>query len=221
VECVVLTDFDGTMVTIDTAQYVLDRFADKSWRLIDEQVERGEVAFEESLAREFAMLQVSENTMLEALEPVTHFRPSFERLIQYCKDQGFPIVVVSGGLDFSIRHFLEQKGWLGSLEVYSPKARCTENGITLSFPDRFDQNSTNFKDDLVRYHKDRGKKVVYVGNGLGDYPAAKIADLPHAVKGSRLAQLCRLGQVACTEITDFQEVVESIRRWISIANKDT
>jgi HAD superfamily phosphoserine phosphatase-like hydrolase len=130
VECVVLTDFDGTMVTIDTAQYVLDKFADKSWRLIEEQLERGEMTFEESLAREFAMLRVPENTMLKALEPVTHFRPSFDRLIQYCKDQGFPIVVVSGGLDFSIRHFLGQKGWLHSLEVYSPKAQSTENGIT-------------------------------------------------------------------------------------------
>jgi 2-hydroxy-3-keto-5-methylthiopentenyl-1-phosphate phosphatase len=221
VECVVLTDFDGTMVTIDTAQYVLDKFADKSWRLIEQQLEKGEMTFEESLAREFAMLRVPENTMLKALEPVTHFRPSFDRLIQYCKDQGFSIVVVSGGLDFSIRHFLGQKGWLDSLAVYSPKAQCTENGITLSFPDRFDQNSTNFKDDLVRYHKDRGKKVIYVGDGSGDYPAARIANLPHAVKGSTLAQLCRLGQVACTEITDFQEVVESVRRWIFMANKAT
>jgi 2,3-diketo-5-methylthio-1-phosphopentane phosphatase len=214
-ECVVLTDFDGTMVTIDTAQYVLDKFADRSWRIIDEQVERGELTFEESLAREFAMLKVPESMMLSALDPVTHFRPNFDKLVQYCKELGFPITVVSGGLDFSIRHFLEQKSWLGSLEIYCPKAQRTENGIIISFPNRFDQNSTNFKDDLVRYHKDKGKKVVYVGNGSGDYPAAKIADLPLAIKGSRLAQLCRKGHVACTEITDFQEVVESIGAWIS------
>jgi 2,3-diketo-5-methylthio-1-phosphopentane phosphatase len=220
-ECVVLTDFDGTMVTIDTAQYVLDKFADKNWQFIDEQLERGEVTFEESLTREFAMLRIPENTMLEALKPVTHFRPNFDKLIHYCKGEGFPIIVVSGGLDFSIRHFLGQKGWLGSVEIYSPKAQCTENGVILSFPDRFDQNSTNFKDDMVRYHRKKGNRVVYVGNGLGDYPAAKIADLPLAVKGSRLAQLCRIGHVACTEITDFEEAVESIRRWLSVTKRDT
>ena len=218
-ECVVLTDFDGTMVTIDTAEYVLDKFADKDWRIIDEQLERGEVTFEESLAREFAMLKVSEKKMLDALELATHFRPNFEKMIEYCGIHRFLLVVVSGGLDFSIRHFLGQKGWLDSVEIFAPKAKCTENGVVLSFPKRFDQTSTNFKEDLVRYHRKQGKKVVYIGNGPGDYPAARVADLPFAVRGSKLAQLCRNAGIACEEITDFQQAVESIKDWISLAEK--
>lgn len=51
-ECVVLTDFDGTMVTIDTAEFVLDKFVDGDWRVIVEQLEKGGVTFEESLKRE-------------------------------------------------------------------------------------------------------------------------------------------------------------------------
>jgi 2,3-diketo-5-methylthio-1-phosphopentane phosphatase len=204
-ECVVLTDFDGTMVTIDTAEYLLDKFADRSWQVVEEQLERGEMTFEESLIREFAMLRAPENIMLEALKPVTHFRPSFDRMIRYCKRNGFQIVVVSGGLDFAIRHFLGQKGWLGSVEISSPKAQWTNNGVILSFPNRFSRNSINFKDDMVRYYRDKSKKVVYIGNDLGDYPAAKIADLPLAVEGSKLAELCRVGGIKCTEIIDFQE----------------
>jgi 2-hydroxy-3-keto-5-methylthiopentenyl-1-phosphate phosphatase len=211
VECAVLTDFDGTMVTIDTAEFVLDRFADKDWRIIDEQLERGEITFEESLEREFAMLKVPERTMLDALQPATRFRPNFDKLIEYCGGQRFPLIVVSGGLDFSIRHFLGQKGWLNSVEIYGPKTDQTENGIMLTFPKRFDEMSTNFKDDLVRHYRKEGKKVAYIGNGLGDYPAVRIADLPFAIRGSRLAALSRSSGVACREITDFQEVVESIR----------
>ena len=218
-ECVVLTDFDGTMVTIDTAEYVLNQFADKNWRIIEKQLERGEVTFEESLVREFAMLKVSEREMLDALGPATYFRPNFDMVVQYCKEQSFPLIVVSGGLDFSIRHFLGQKGWLDSVEIVAPKAKCTENGVILSFPKRFDQTSTNFKEDLVRYHRKQGKKVVYIGNGLGDYPAARIADLPFAVRGSKLAQLCRNTGIACKEITDFQQAVEWVKDWISLAEK--
>ncbi len=199
------------MVTIDTAEYLLDKFADKNWRIIDEQLEKGEVTFEESLEREFAMLKDQEKTMLDALEPATRFRPNFDKLIEYCKEQRFPLVVVSGGLDFSIRHFLEQKGWLNEVEIYAPKSKCTDNGVTLSFPRRFDPISTNFKDDLVTYHRKQGKRVVYIGNGLGDYPPAKAADLTFAIKGSRLVELCKSGGVACIEITDFQEVVDSLR----------
>lgn len=218
-ECVVLTDFDGTIVTIDTAEFVLDKFSDKDWRMIDEELEKGEITFEESLEREFAMLKVPEKTMLDALEPATRFRPNFDKLIEYCTGQHFPLVVVSGGLDFSIRHFLGEKGWLDSVEIFAPKAKCAENGVTLSFPKRFAQMSINFKDDLVNYYRTQGKKVVYIGNGLGDYPAAKVADLSFAIRGSRLAQLCRSGGIACKEITDFQEAVESIRDWVSLAEK--
>jgi 2-hydroxy-3-keto-5-methylthiopentenyl-1-phosphate phosphatase len=213
VEAVVLTDFDGTMVTIDTAEYLLDQFAKGNWRTIDEQLEKGEVSFEESLKREFAMLKVPERTILQTLEPVTQFRPNFDRLIEYCKERSFTLVVVSGGLDFSIRHFLRLKGWLNSLEIVSPKATCTQDGIRLSFPKRLDQTATNLKDDLVWFHKKQGRRVVYIGNGIGDYPAAKVADLAFAIKGSKLAQLCQGNGTRCTEITDFQDAVNSIRDW--------
>jgi 2,3-diketo-5-methylthio-1-phosphopentane phosphatase len=219
VECVILIDFDGTIVTIDTAEYVLDKFAGKDWRIIDEQLERGEITFEESLVREFAMLKVSEKQMLDALEPATHFRPNFEKMIEYCRMHSFPLVVVSGGLDFSIRHFLGQKGWLDSVEIFAPRAECTDNGVILSFPKRFDQMSTNFKEDLVRYYRIQRKKVVYIGNGLSDYPAAKIADVPFAVRGSKLAQLCRNARIACEEITDFQQAVELIKDWLTLVEK--
>jgi 2,3-diketo-5-methylthio-1-phosphopentane phosphatase len=221
VRCVVLTDFDGTIVTIDTAEYALDTFASKEWRHFDEQLTRGEITFEESLVREFAMLKVSEKAMLDALEPATHFRPNFDRLIEYCGERSFPLVVVSGGLDFSIRHFLAQKGWLKSLKIFAPKAKCTEDGVILSFPKRFDAESTDFKEDLVRHYEAKGKKVVYIGNGLGDFSASRIADLALAIKDSQLAQLCKSSGVPCNEITDFQEAIDSIRNWTLVQDKET
>jgi len=217
-KCVVLTDFDGTAITIDTAEFALDKFGDRNWRTIDEQLERGEITFEVSLEREFAMLKVSKKEILEALEPSTSFRPNFGKLVDYCNKQRFPLIVVSGGLDFCIRHFLNLRGW-SNLKVFAPKSKWTRNGILLSFSKRIDRASTNFKDDLVMVYKKRGKKVVYIGNGVGDFPAAKVADLAFAIKGSRLAELCMTSGVPCREITDFQQVVDSIGSWISMREK--
>jgi 2-hydroxy-3-keto-5-methylthiopentenyl-1-phosphate phosphatase len=218
-ECVVLTDFDGTMVTIDTAVFLLDKFAPRNWRIIEEKFERGEMTFEESLAREFALLRVSQQEMLSTLEPATHFRPNFQKLLEYCTKQQFQLVVISGGLDFCIRHFLGLKGW-SKLEMYTPKARQTENGIELSFPNRLEKMSTNMKDDFVIHQMRRGMKVVYVGNGVSDYPAARIVDQVFAIKGSKLAQLCRNGGISCEEITDYQQVVDSIERLVSQRTKE-
>ena len=209
-----LTDFDGTMITIDTGVFLLDKFAPKSWRIFEQQFERGEIGFEESLAKEFGLLKVSQQEMLSALEPAAHFRPNFDKLREYCAKRKFHLMLISGGLDFCIQHFLNQKGW-SNLETYTPKARLTENGIQLSFPNRLEKTSSNMKDDFVMHQMKQGKKVVYVGNGVSDYPAAKIADLVFAIKASKLAQLCRNGGVTCEEITDYQQAVDSIERWIS------
>jgi 2-hydroxy-3-keto-5-methylthiopentenyl-1-phosphate phosphatase len=208
---VLLIDFDGTIVSIDTAEFALDRFADPSWRLIDEEFERGEVTFEESLRKEFLMIKVPEKMILDELEKVTELRPNFGKLVEYCKTHNLSLIVVSGGLDFCIRHFLGRNGWLKFVEIHAPRSEFTANGYTLIFPELFDRSSTSFKDDLVKYYRRQGSKVIYIGNGLGDYPAAKEADISFAVKGSKLAELCKKGHLACREITDFQQVVDALQ----------
>ncbi len=54
----VISDFDGTIVNIDTAQVALDLYANPEWKRIEEAFERGEVSFEDSLREEFAMIKV-------------------------------------------------------------------------------------------------------------------------------------------------------------------
>jgi 2-hydroxy-3-keto-5-methylthiopentenyl-1-phosphate phosphatase len=54
--------------------------------------------------------------------------------------------------------------------------------------------------------------VIYIGDGSGDFDAAKEADYVFAVKDSKLAKLCQSYRVPFKPITDFQEVVEEIRR---------
>jgi len=207
---VVLSDFDGTIVTIDTAEFSLNKFANKSWTLIDEQYERGDITFEESLRREFEMLMVSEGDILRELDDVTDLRTNFGNFVKYCVMKGLPLIVVSGGLDFCIRHFLKKVGCLNSVEIYAPKSKQTKTGFTVTFPQAHSEQSINLKDDLVKFYKDRGVKVVYIGNGRADFPAAKIADIALSITGSPLSRLCKVNGVPCREFTYFQEVINAI-----------
>lgn len=203
-------DFDGTIVNTDTAQIALDRFGASDWIRIDEALERGEVSFEESLRREFATLRASEETIIEEVSRVTALRPNFDRLIVYCRSNNLPVTVVSGGLDFCIRHFLNRYDWLKLVRIYAPKARFTGNGYSVTFPKTFAASSTNFKDDLVRHEKENGTRVFFVGNGFGDLAAAKESEFVFAIKGSKLAELCRKQSVPHEEVDDFGQVVDSL-----------
>jgi 2-hydroxy-3-keto-5-methylthiopentenyl-1-phosphate phosphatase len=206
----IMSDFDETIVNIDTAEYALERFADPSWKLIEERFESGKISFEKSLRDEFAMLKVNEQQILEELDKVVVFRPNFDKLVDSCRKNRLPLIIVSGGLEFCIRHFLGRTDWLEFVEIYAPKATYTPSGYELSFPKLLGTGAVNFKDDLVRYHKRQSDRVFFIGDGTGDFPAARAADFPFAIKGSRLAEACRNEKVAHKEISDFQEVVDAI-----------
>ena len=203
-------DFDGTIVNTDTAQIALDRFGDPDWMRIDSALERGEVTFEESLTREFATLRAPPEAIIAEVRRSTSVRPNFDRLMNYCRSRNFPVTVVSGGLDFCIRHFLSD--WLSFVKIYAPTTHYTGTGYSLKFPGIADKRSTNFKDALVTHEKSNGSKVVFVGNGFGDFSAAKAADLAIAIKGSRLAELCREQHVQHEEIEDFAQVMDVLNK---------
>lgn len=188
----------------------LNWHADPDWVQIEEAFEGGEMTFEESLRREYAMLKVSEEVIIKEMSRFTELRPNFGRLVEYCKRQSVPLTVLSGGFDFCIRHFLNQDGWLNFVEIYSPTSRYTENGYVVTFPQKFASVSTNFKDDLVRHERKNGTRVYFVGDGFGDFSAAKESDAVFAIKESRLATLCREHNLPHTEIDDFRQVVDAL-----------
>jgi 2-hydroxy-3-keto-5-methylthiopentenyl-1-phosphate phosphatase len=208
---VMLSDFDGTVVTIDTAEYALQKFAEGDWKAVEGEFQRGEISFEECLRRQFEMIKVPEEKLLDELRPITILRPNFDRFIEFCEEQRIPVIIVSGGLDFHIRSFLGSEGLLDHVTLCAPKSEFTINGIKVTFPELLDKASASFKDDLARYHKRRGDRVIYVGNGLGDFPAVRYADFSFVIKDSPLAKLCRKTSLPFKEVDDFQDVIETIK----------
>lgn len=185
--------------------------SDPSWKRIEEEFESGNISFEESLRREFAMIAAPEKMILTGLEKVVALRPHFGELVKYCMDWRLSFCVVSGGLDFCIRHFLNRENWLSFVEIYAAKAEYVDKGYELScFPKLQDKASVNFKDDLVRRYKKLGNTVFFVGDGIGDFPPASEADFRFAIRDSKLAKICRQRDLAHNEITDFREVLEAI-----------
>lgn len=205
---IILLDFDGTIVTPDIFQYSLRRFAGRSWVPVEDQFERGEVSLEESVIRTAALIDASKEDILKESDSIVTIRSNFGKMVAYCRSKGIRVIVASAGLDFCIRHFLQKSGCLESVEIFAPKANRIEHGYNVIFPEFYDKTSVNMKEDLVKYHQNRGKRVVYVGDNRGDYPAAKIADVAFAIKDSALATLCRSRKTPCLEITDFQQVID-------------
>ena len=164
-DVVVLSDFDGTVTTIDTAEWVLTRFANGDWRLFDRQFEKGEITLEECLNSQFSLVKASEKQILEELKEIVVFRSNFKKLAMYCKEMHIPIMVVSAGLNFVINYFLEINRCADLVAVCAAKASFTDNGIKFVFPTLWERTSLNIKDDAVKRCKRHKQQVIYIGDG--------------------------------------------------------
>ncbi len=209
---VVMSDFDGTIVEIDTCVYILNRFAETDWKALDERFERSEITLEECLQSQFSTIKASKAQILHEIEKVTRTRNNFASLIEYCRSKQFQLVLVSAGLDFIINHFLASNGWKHLMIVHAPKAEFSANGIRFTFPRLIDETSANFKEDVVKSYSRKHVNVAYIGDGVSDYPAARRANIPFAIRNSKLAEVLNRNRISHHEIEDFREVIDCIER---------
>jgi 2-hydroxy-3-keto-5-methylthiopentenyl-1-phosphate phosphatase len=209
----VLSDFDGTIITIDSCEFILANFANSEWQIYDQKYRENEISLEEAMGKQFNLIKTSEERILNKLDEVVSFRPYFNEMVNLCQNEGIPFVIVSAGLDFVIKHFLEIQKLNKIIKVVSASTTVEDSGISLSFPELRDNMSINFKDDLVKRFQNEGFLVTYLGDGSSDLPAARLADLTFAVKDSYLAQTLRLEGESCFEFTNFQEIINEIQ-WL-------
>ncbi len=211
----VLSDFDGTVTLNDTFENVLARFGKGEWRAVDDQYVRGEITLEECVRQQGGMVQVPSSEILSYLDGVTKFRPNFDKLIEFCMTNHFPLVIVSAGLDFVIKHFLTREKFQDKVELVAASAKCTPTGIKFEWPKLRSDRSMNLKDDMVRYYKQRADTVAYIGDGRWDLHALRNADRRFVIRNSKLAELCLEQEIQATRIIDFQEVVKSLQKEMS------
>jgi 2-hydroxy-3-keto-5-methylthiopentenyl-1-phosphate phosphatase len=181
---------------------------------VDDQYVKGQITLEECLRRQGAMVKASKSQILDELDEVTRFRAGFDNLIDYCKTNHYPLVLVSAGLDFVIKHFLRRQKWR-KMELYAAAAKCTPTGIRFDFPKLKDNRSISLKDDTVRYYKTKADTVAYIGDGRWDLHALRNADLRFAIRNSKLSELCKEQEIQATTVVDFTKVVTSLQKEMS------
>jgi 2-hydroxy-3-keto-5-methylthiopentenyl-1-phosphate phosphatase len=207
----VLCDFDGTITSFDTADYVLRRFAEGDWEQYDRLLGEGKISLEECMVRQFELVQVPEATIIEELEKVACIRPNFPELVHFCHSQGIPFYIVSAGLDFVIYHYLDKLGLRSLIKMHSGTSFFDGCKINFSFPRIVNLESKSFKDDLVKSFQHRRVKVAYIGDGLSDLDAARMADIRFAVSGMRLERTLREEGFVFESFEDFADVERGLK----------
>lgn len=234
----VLCDFDGTACLEDVGHRLFQRFAGEASREAVARWMRGELNTRQCLVLECAAVQAGREELL-AYVGEARLDPTFARLVALSRAVPFPLLVVSEGLDFYIRHILERHG-LGDVPfeanqaVFGDEASLADEASAGPGPGRLGvrfargesgcASCGNCKGFHVRRFRGAGRTVVFAGDGLSDRCGAREADLTFAREGRDLARWCaaegiphlvfaRLGEVAeRLESARWESLVEEARR---------
>jgi 2-hydroxy-3-keto-5-methylthiopentenyl-1-phosphate phosphatase len=209
----VLADFDGTIVEKDLAEAVLDRFADPDWKRFNRLLDEGLIGVEECVRSEYAMIRARRQSEITLYaRRLSTLRPGFRNLLCLCKIKSLEFAVVSAGLDFCIEDTFRTRS------IPLPRLICPESsfaplhGIGVEFPDRKIEASRDFKEDSVLSYKRRGYRVIYVGDGTGDFHAAERADVLSTVRSSSLDKICAAKEIPHIAIRTFNEMTRYVEK---------
>ena len=201
-------DFDDTIVTGNVGKSLLNAFASAKWRAIENLYSKGEITVEETNRREFALLNVTKQTLEEYVFETAELRPGVPEFIQHCASTGLNFRVVSNGVDLYIEPALRSL-ISSTVELHSAHGTVTVNGISISYLDPFGIDCPDaFKLSWLRYFKSQGQEVIYIGDGKSDISAALEAD--YVIATSSLKDYFRSEGLGCFEFNDFYDVRQAV-----------
>lgn len=209
----IVVDFDGTITLRDTGDILMERFCGGGWGDIDPYWEKGLLSGREALARYFGLLPADREGMARYVQEKYRLRPGFREFVHWCTEQGLPLTIASGGLDFYILAILEREGL--RVPVYSASADFQGFRLRMRFTDgvRSCPEVGVCKCWLVEKMKGEAHTLAYIGDGLTDVCAVRRADRVFARR--KLLDYCRRNNIPCVPFESFYEVQEVLARWLA------
>lgn len=171
----VLLDFDGTITPLDLSALLYRRFAACGMQYADLWA-HGLISTAEELMSSFATMTATQAEM-EAALATAPIDPSFTGLVTACRQAGWELAVISDGMEWAIRTVLATH-LLHGIQIYSNQIHFSANGYEFEFPWHDDEEAPLAgvcKPCIVRRYLAAGTRVIYVGDGFNDAPAAALA----------------------------------------------
>ncbi len=206
----IFTDFDGTLAQNDVGDAFIKTFGD--WPECEKAVQRwlrGEVSSREYYETATATVRV-QREQLNGFCDAQPLASGFLEFAAFCRQQNWPLVVLSDGLDYYIRrllsrHELDLPVFANHLEFAPP------DRITISFPYFVHScgKCANCKGYHVRRLAGAQGEIVYIGDGYSDRCGAQEANIIFAKHD--LAKWCEENRRRYFQYENFEQVLSRLQ----------
>jgi len=222
------TDFDGTISTRDTNDYMTDNhgFGEELRKKGNQETLDGIDTFRDSFKKMLDSWKPSFPETIEIVKKNIDLDPHFKEFYDWAKSAGVPVIVLSSGMVPVIRALLAK--------VLGPEADEVEivaNGVEDRPPKTMDQPG-GFR---IVYHDDSGfghdksltirpyaekiatmppheqPTLMFAGDGVSDLSAARETDLLFAKAGKDLITYCEREGIPFTPFDDWSSILQTTK----------
>lgn len=210
-KCRVFVDFDGTIAPVDTTDLLLERFAAPAWRDIEDEWKAGRIGSRECMVRQIDLVRATPAEM-DAFIRTVDIDPGFRSFVSLFQRLGHALVVVSDGLDRTIRTVLDRSDINVAYFANHLQWRG-EDRWRLAFPHARSDCAALSGNCKCSFAEGRPSELnILVGDGRSDFCLAGRADLVLA-KASLLMH-CRTTGLPHIAFENFAEATKLLARWL-------
>jgi 2,3-diketo-5-methylthio-1-phosphopentane phosphatase len=208
----VCCDFDGTVCIPDSCDFLLEKYAPREWKDLDDAVWRGELSEREAFQRQIALLRVTWDEARSTLLKGVRIRQGFAEFVSFCRSRAIPLTILSSGLRELIDVLLQSVGVEG-IPVLAHHAEISGDRwrVKLIEIPRLAEHCSHCKCVTVLAQKQAGK-VIYIGDGYTDLCPVQHADVVFAT--GRLAIECAARKRPFIPFQTFFDIEQELARLI-------
>ena len=200
----ILCDFDGTITRACLCDFLYEEFASCGLKY-SEQWAEGKIGTREEIESSFQFIRASRGEMESALATI-EVVPGFKEFYDYCREQALPLTIVSDGLEWAIRYVLGRVG-VTDIEVMSNRIFFEPQGFRFEFP-YYNPEAVQTgvcKRDIVEAFKQKGERIIMIGDGRTDFDASRYADFVFA--RDTLWEFCREYKIPSRQFDNFFDIL--------------
>lgn len=204
----ILCDFDGTISVDDVTDILLECFGRPGWQELEQRWLDGKISSRMCMQAQIAMLDASKEELDAAIDDI-RIDPAFPAFLHAARRFGWPVSIVSDGLDYAIRRILVQNG-ITDMPIRAN--RLIQTGArTWQLESPYASETCKVDSGMCKCacaarEQQNNRRTLLIGDGASDFCAAGQVDFVFAKY--RLNEYCRKQGLHHISILSFADAIE-------------
>jgi 2,3-diketo-5-methylthio-1-phosphopentane phosphatase len=200
----VFCDFDGTIVPVDVGDRFFEEFSGPQMWDDHALYTDGKIDASEMFARSCARIPVLGEKRIEEFCSRFEVDPAFPAFLDWCEEKGFPVAIVSDGLDLYIERILAP--YSGRIDIISNQFVMNDRTREVKSPwsDSECRRCGTCKRNIITTRSSDDDIIVYVGDGFSDFCPVEYADVVFA--RDALIGHCQRNNISFRDFGSFADV---------------